>query len=493
MTSAIMSSDWEEALAAEDFVYREKRTKIVATIGPASRDRETLKQMLHYGVNVVRLNFSHGTHEDHAEVVHHVRELAAERGQPVAILGDLRGPRIRIGEVENDQVMLETGQNIILTPESCLGTSERVSISFPKLSHDLKRDDWLLLDDGNIHLQVREITGSGDIHCVVTQGASLSSRRGINVPGIRISLPPITQKDLIDIDFAIEQSLDYLALSFVQSASDIQTLKTILAAKDSDIAVIAKIEMSGAMKDIERIVDEADGVMVARGDLALEMSFREIPIAQKRIISICRVKCVPVITATQLLESMINATKPTRAEVTDVANAVFDGTDALMLSGETAIGRDPAETIRVMSRVAYRAEMAWAQHEVPRLPEVDTQDTVGATISYAAQFAAEHISAASIVSYTRTGGTARRISRFRPDAPIIVLTPSKRTYNQLALSWGVTTVMVDNMTNTDLMTRRAIDIVKEMGLAKSGDKIIITSGNPSGPPGNTNLMRIEQV
>ncbi len=471
----------------------EKRTKIVATLGPASSDRTTLKAMIEAGLNVVRLNFSHGTQESHAEVIQMVRTLSAETGQAVAIIGDLRGPRIRVGEIEEGQVLLETDQRFTLTPEDCLGNAEKATVSYGKLARDLKPDDHLLLDDGNIHLRVARLTPDDKIECVVVHGGLLSSRRGLNTPGIYLSLPAITQKDLHDIDFAIQQEIDFLALSFVQASSDIQTLKTILAAKSSDIPVIAKIEMSEAVENIENIVTEADGIMVARGDMALEMSFQEIPIAQKRIIAICRQQAVPVITATQMLESMVQANKPTRAEVTDVANAVFDGTDALMLSGETAIGQYPVETVQTMSRIALRAEQAWIDQEVVHLPEIPLRETVGDIISYNSQVAAQNLNVAAIVTYTRSGGTARRTSRFRPRAPIVVLTPKTKTRNQLALSWGVTTVLVDNMLETDSMTQHAVKITRSLGIAQPGEHIIITAGNPSGPPGNTNLLTIEKV
>ena len=308
-----------------------------------------------------------------------------------------------------------------------------------------------------------------------------------------MNLPPLTQKDLEDIDFAISQNFDFLALSFVQSANDVQTLKTILAAKNSDIAVIAKIELSSALEDIEAIVERADGVMVARGDLALEMSFKEIPIAQKRIIAICRRKAVPVITATQMLESMITASSPTRAEATDVANAVFDGTDALMLSGETAIGKYPLQAVATMSHIAVRAEQAWARGEVPKPPEITPEPTVEGIISYNSCITAQHLSAAAIITYARSGGAARQISRFRPAAPILVLTPNARLYNQLALSWGVSPIQIERLDNTEAMTQTAINYAQTYDIAYPGDYVVIASSDPSGPPGKTNLLKVEQV
>ncbi len=474
-------------------LFSGKRTKIVGTLGPASSNRQTLEGMVRAGLNAVRLNFSHGDHATHAEAIALARAVSAALGCPLPIIGDLRGPHIRVGDIEGGSVTLTDGQPFTLTPEVCAGNAERVTVSYPRLAQDVQVGSLLLLDDGNIQMKVTRLHPDGRIEGVITRGGSLSSRRGINVPGTRLSLPPLTEKDLRDIDFAVEQGVDFLALSFVQSATDIQTLKTLLAAKNSDIAVIAKIEMSAAVDDIEAIVEEADAVMVARGDMALEMSFREVPVAQKRIITICRRRAVPVITATQMLESMVAAPKPTRAEVTDVANAIFDGTDAVMLSGETAIGQYPVETVAVMSRIAARAEEAWRNDEVPRLPDLPPGPSVGQIISHSSTLAADHLNAAAIVAYTRSGGTARRISRFRPRAPILALTPSPKMCNRLALSWGVSPLQVDNLLHTEQMTQTAVDYALKLELAHPGDYVVIVSGNPSAPPGKTNLITIERI
>ena len=470
-----------------------KRTKIVATLGPASSDKDTLKGMIQAGMNTARLNFSHGDQAGHAASIALIRQLSDELRCPVAIMGDLRGPRIRVGEIEGGSINLEAGKRFTLTPEPCQGDACRVSISYPGLAQDVKEDDCLLLDDGTIEVRVKRILANNEIEVMVINSGILSSRRGINIPNVRLSLPPLTQKDLEDIDFAVRQDIDLLALSFVQSVSDIRTLKTILAAKNSDIGVVAKIEMSGGLDDIEAIVAEAEAVMVARGDMALEMSYQEVPIAQKRITVICRQQGVPVITATQMLESMVKSNKPTRAEVTDVANAVFDGTDAVMLSGETAIGHDPVRVIDTMTHIVARAEYAWRHGEVPDPPEITARPTVRDMISYSSWLASQKLQAAAIITYSRSGSTARQISRFRPDAPVIVLTPDKRTYNRLALTWGVNPILVKALDNTDAMTKLAISYAKELRLAKPGDSIIITSGNPAGPPGNTNLLRIERI
>jgi pyruvate kinase len=470
-----------------------KRTKIVATVGPASQSRDVLREMILAGLNVVRLNFSHGDLDDHAIVIKHVRELSLELDTPVAILGDLRGPRIRVGEIEGDTINLAPKQELVLTPEPVVGNTQRVSISFAGLAGDLEVGDRLLVDDGDVELQVERLEPSGDIHCSILQGGDLSSRRGINLPGIRVSLPCITEKDKQDITFAIEQGVDFLALSFVQSADDVRSLKELLAHRGADIPIVAKIEKEGALDDIDAIIEEAYGVMIARGDLALEMSFQEVPVAQKHIIAKCRAAAVPVITATQMLESMMTETHPTRAEATDVANAVFDGTDALMLSGETAIGRYPVESVATMATIAARAETAWLEHEVAELPELLPASSIGPAIAYLSHMTARHLKVAAVVTYTQSGVTARRVCCHRPFVPILALTPQPTTRRQLARSWGVWPVLNDEIYHVDEVSNHAIEQVRRCELARTGDAIVITAGTPFGVRGNTNLLKVERV
>jgi pyruvate kinase len=470
-----------------------KRTRIVATIGPASQSRDVLREMILAGLDVVRLNFSHGDYDGHAAVIGHVRELSHELDVPVAVLGDLRGPRIRVGEIGGGTINLAPGQTLVLTPDPVLGNTRRVSISFPGLAGDLKVGDRLLVDDGDVELQVERLETSGDIHCRIVNGGDLSSRRGINLPGIRVSLPSVTEKDEEDVAFAVEQEVDFLALSFVQSADDVRRLKGILARQGMDIPIIAKIEKKGALDAIDAIIEEAYGVMVARGDLALEMSFQEVPIAQKQIIAKCRAAAAPVITATQMLESMMTETHPTRAEATDVANAVLDGTDALMLSGETAIGRYPAACVATMAIVAARAEAAWLRHEVAELPELSPDSSIGSTIAYLSHMAARQLKVAAIVTYTQSGSTARRVCRHRPQVPIVALTPQPATRRQLALSWGVWPVLSDEIRHVAEMSDHAIEQARRCELTQSGDAIVITAGTPFGEPGNTNLLKVERV
>jgi pyruvate kinase len=470
-----------------------KRTKIVATLGPASQDVDVLRRMIMAGLDVVRLNFSHGDYAAHAALIRSVRQLSDELDVPIAILGDLRGPRIRVGEIEGGTITLEPGATVVLTPEPVVGTAQRVSISFPGLAGDLKTGDRLLVDDGDVELRVEKLDAGGAIHCHVEEGGTLSSRRGINLPGIRVSLPSVTDKDERDVAFAVEQKIDYLALSFVQSASDVRGLKQRLAALGADIPVIAKIEKKGALDDIDAIVEEAYGVMVARGDLALEMSFEEVPVAQKRIIAKCRAAAVPVITATQMLESMMHETHPTRAEATDVANAVFDGTDALMLSGETAIGQYPAETIATMAAIAARAEAAWLSGDVAELPDLPPVASIDFTIAYLSHVAAHQLNAAAIVTYTQSGSTARRLCRHRPHAPILALTPQPITRRRLALSWGVWPILSDEIDDILQVSNHAVDQACQCGLAQTGDAVVITAGMPLGMSGNTNLLKVVHV
>ncbi len=471
----------------------EKRTKIVATVGPASQSRDVLRGMILAGLDVVRLNFSHGEYETHAAVIECVRELSHDLDVPIAILGDLRGPRIRVGEIEAGAISLAPGQALVLTPEPVPGNAQRVSISFPDLAGDLKPGDLLLVDDGDVELRVEKLGHHGDIHCRIVQGGTLSSRRGINLPGIRVSLPSVTDKDKQDVAFAVEQDIDFLALSFVQSAADVRSLKQLLSDGDADMPIIAKIEKEGALKDIDAIIQEAYGVMIARGDLALEMSFQEVPVAQKKIIARCRAAAVPVITATQMLESMMTETHPTRAEATDVANAIFDGTDALMLSGETAIGQYPVESVATMATIAARAEAAWLNHEVTELPDLLPASSIDSTIAYLSHLAARHLKVAAVVTYTQSGSTARRVCRHRPRAPILALTPRSNTRRRLALSWGIWSILSEEITDIAQISDHAVGQARCCGLAQSGDEILITAGTPFGMPGNTNLLKLEQV
>jgi pyruvate kinase len=470
-----------------------KRTKIVATIGPTSSNEETLRRMILAGLDVVRFNFSHSQPETLVPLVELVRSLSDKLNVPIAILGDLRGPRIRVGEMEGGSIELITGQRTVLTPEPVIGSPARIPVSFSQLAGDVHVGSLLLLDDGNIELRVEEVKNNGDVICHVIQGGTLSSHRGINLPGQRVSFPSITKKDYADIDFAIAHQFDFLALSFVQSAADVRHLNAYLASEGVKIPVIAKIEKKSALDDIDAIVQEAYGVMVARGDLALEMSIQDVPIAQKRIIAACRQAAIPVITATQMLESMIEQHKPTRAEATDVATAILDGTDAVMLSGETAIGKYPAETVATMAAIAVRTEQAWLNGELPGCPRLPLPQGIDANVAYASNVVAQSLAAKAIVIHTTSGATARRVACYRPLIPILALTSHHESRRRLGLTWGVESEWVESIRNTHHMVSLAFKHAIKCGAAAPGDTIIITAGTPYGTAGRTNMLKVEQI
>lgn len=471
-----------------------KRTKIVATLGPASDNQDTLQKMILAGLDVVRINFSHSSHDYLDPLIKRIRKLREEMGVPIPIIGDLRGPRIRVGEIEGHTVDLKKDQKICLTPQKSSGNNGFISVSYPDMARDVQIGSLILLDDGNIELEVEKIEINGDVWCRVLQGDKLSSHRGINLPGLRVSLPSITRKDFVDIDFAITQDIDFLALSFVQSADDVRRLKDHLAQKGADIPVIAKIERQNALDDIEAIVGEASGVMVARGDLALEMSLQEVPIAQKRIIDICRHAAVPVITATQMLESMIDMRKPTRAEATDVTNAILDGTDALMLSAETSIGRYPVETVAIMSTLAVSTETAWFEGKLSGALPFTPPREIEPTVAYAGNLVANTLSAKTIVAYTASGMTARRLVCHRPHRPVLALATSPKIQRRLALSWGVESARVKIIKETDDIVNVGLSEVQRCGLAGKGDVIVIIAGTPPhGQSGRTNTLKVERI
>ena len=469
-----------------------KRTKIIATLGPASDKEDTLRAMIGAGLNVVRINFSHAKHDALRASVARIRRVSDAAGVPVAILGDLRGPRIRVGEMTGGAIALETGKEILLTPEPCIGTPDRVSMTFPKLADDVESGATLLLDDGNLVLRVGEVRG-GDVHARIERGGLLSSNRGINLPGRRVSLPSITEKDEADVAFAVEEGFDFLALSFVQSAADVRGLQALLAARRADIPVIAKVEKKSALDDIEAIAATAYGVMVARGDLALEMSLPEVPIAQKRIIGACRQAASPVITATQMLESMTHAPKPTRAEATDVANAIFDGTDAVMLSGESAMGEFPVETVAMMSAIAARAEAAWHDGELPCPPPLREQAELECVVARAAKDIATALDARAIITHTTSGSTTRRVACHRPGMGLLALCTDERVRRRLTLTWGVESELAEEIRGTAHMVQLALRAAVGRGGAQPGENVVIVAGTPYRVSGRTNLIKVETV
>ena len=472
-----------------------QRTKIIATLGPACDRDDTLRAMIDAGLNVVRINFSHARHDSSRDSLARVRRAAAAAGVPVAILGDLRGPRIRVGEMSGGLITLAAGAEIVLTPEPCVGTPERVSVTFPRLAGDLEPGALLLLDDGNLLLSVLAVRGGadGEVLARVTRGGTLSSNRGINLPGRRVSLPSLTDKDVADVDFAVAEGFDFLALSFVQGADDVRGLQTVLAARGADIPVVAKIEKKSALDDIDAIAVTAYGVMVARGDLALEMSLPEVPIAQKRIIAACRRAATPVITATQMLESMTHFPKPTRAEATDVANAIFDGTDAVMLSGESAAGEFPVEAVATMSAIAARAEAAWTGGELPLPPPLPESPELESVVARAARDIATALGARAIVTHTTSGSTTRRVACHRPSMALLALCTDERVRRRLALTWGVESELTEEIRGTAHMARLAVGAAAARAAARPGDPVVVVAGTPYRVSGRTNLIKVETV
>jgi pyruvate kinase len=471
-----------------------KRTKIIATLGPASDKEDTLRRMILAGLDAVRFNFSHSTHEYLIPLIQRIRKLEDHMGVPVAVIGDLQGPRIRIGEIAEGKATLTTGQEICLTPRQMTGNKDMVSVSHLNMANDVHIGSLILVDDGNIELEVANIDANGDIRCRILRGGDLSARRGINLPGLRVNLPSITPKDYADIDFAVTQDFDFLALSFVQSAEDVRILKNYLKQKGSSISIIAKIERQNALDEIKAIASETWGVMVARGDLALEMSLQEVPIAQKRIIDVCRRAAIPVITATQMLESMIEKYKPTRAEATDVANAILDGTDALMLSAETAVGRHPIETVTTMSEIALAVENAWFEKKLSGPMPFAPPDDIEPMVAYAGNLVAESLTAKAIVAYTSSGLTACRVVCHRPHRPVLSLSVTPRVQRRLALAWGVESALIEPIKATDNMVDVALKQVQHLGLAGTGDIVVIVAGTPPlGRSGRTNTLKVERI
>jgi pyruvate kinase len=470
-----------------------KRTKIVATIGPASESEEMLRRLIDAGMDVVRLNFSHRSAEQAKPLVARIRKVADELGVFVGILGDLRGPRIRVGEMQDGVINLEQGGKIVLTPSPVIGTPEKIGVSFRGLANDVAHGTIVLLDDGNIELQVLDRLAGGEVLCEVTRGGELKSNKGVNLKNRLISLPSLTTKDYQDLDFAVSQELDFLALSFVQSAADVRFLKQTLAERGSSIPVIAKIERQNALEDIENIVKECFGVMVARGDLALEMSFEDVPIAQKRIIAVCRQAGVPVITATQMLESMTAFHKPTRAEAADVANAILDGTDALMLSAESAVGKFPVEVVATMATIAGRAELAWMRGELPSSGELRRVADLDGAVGQATAMIASSVSARAIVAATTSGTTVRRVACHRPKMPVIALCSSPETCRRMSLIWGVESVLVPAISGTANLVKMSAEAAVKVLQAQPSDVLTIVAGTPYNVSGKTNLIKIEVV
>ncbi|MBN2908995.1 pyruvate kinase [Polycladomyces sp. WAk] len=469
-----------------------RKTKIVCTIGPASEDPETLKRLILSGMNVARLNFSHGSHEEHGRRIDAVRQAAAELGKTVAILLDTKGPEIRTGELQGGEAELKTGDRLTLTTEPILGNAQRVSVSYEGLPADVQPGSTILIDDGLIRLDVEAVEGT-EIHCRVANGGLLKNRKGVNLPGLKVNLPGITSKDAEDIVFGIQKGVDFIAASFVRKPEDVLEIRKILEEHHADIQIIAKIENSEGLEHLDEILEVADGLMVARGDLGVEIPAEEVPLVQKEMIRKCNNLGKPVITATQMLDSMQRNPRPTRAEASDVANAILDGTDAVMLSGETAAGKYPVEAVETMARIALRTERALRYRDLFRQRRLEQEISITDSISQAVVHAAESLQSSAIITSTESGFTARMVSKYRPRTPIIAVTPNDRVMAKLSLVWGVYPVKGTKVTNTDEMLQVAIRSALASKYVRHGDLVVITAGVPSGQSGSTNLMKVHVI
>lgn len=471
-----------------------RKTKIVCTIGPASRDRETLREMLLAGMNVARLNFSHGSHEEHRETINRFRSVRDELDLAAAVLLDTKGPEIRIKNFEKGSEILDDGQVFTITTEDVPGTKEIVSVNYKDFPQELRPGNLVLINDGKIVIKVDETTDT-EVKGTVVHGGTISNHKGINLPNVNLNMEYLSEQDRKDILFGIEMDVDYIAASFVRTAHDVEVIRELLDKNGGqDIKIIAKIESTQGVENFEEILQIADGIMVARGDMGVEVAYEMLPGIQKRFIRRCVQSGKIVITATQMLESMITSPIPTRAEITDVANAVFDGTTAVMLSGETAAGQYPVEAVKTMATIAKQAE-----EDRPTVPgrdpiwhEMDAFDTTNA-VGHAACTLAKDIKAGAVMAVTKTGYTARRISKFRPETPILGATPYAKTYHQMSLVWGVTPVMANYKYDIEVLFDHCVRRALARGAVKDGDKVVITAGIPLDIPGNTNIIRILEV
>ncbi|MCV4232933.1 pyruvate kinase [Virgibacillus sp. LDC1] len=470
-----------------------RKTKIVCTIGPSSESLENTKKLIMAGMNVARLNFSHGDFEEHGNRIKNIRQACEELNKTVAILLDTKGPEIRTGKLEVEPIELVQDEYITLTTEEILGDKNRLSITYKELPQDVQVGSTILIDDGLIGLTVVEIQGT-EIRCRIVNGGTIKSKKGVNVPGVAISLPGITEKDANDIVFGIEQGIDFIAASFVRKASDVLEIRELLKKHNGEhIQIISKIENQQGVDNLDEILEVSDGLMVARGDLGVEIPAEEVPLVQKRMIEKCNLAGKPVITATQMLDSMQRNPRPTRAEASDVANAIFDGTDAIMLSGETAAGKYPVESVLTMSRIAEKAESALNYREMFLKQRIAQDTSVTEAISQSVAISALDLNAKAIISSTESGQTARMVSKYRPEAPIVAVTTQDRTLRRLALTWGVTPVKGEQASSTDEMFDYALQGGVKSGLVKEGDLVVITAGVPLGRSGSTNLLKVDQI
>ena len=469
-----------------------RKTKIICTIGPASESEEKLRALIDAGMNVARFNFSHGTHDEHREKFKRLVRVRREMGKPVAALMDTRGPEIRLRDFEGGKTVLEKGKSFTLTTEEIPGTSERASITYKDLVKDVSRGTSILIDDGLIELRVENVTDT-EIHCTVINGGPVSNHKGVNVPDTDLSMPFISEQDRADIEFGCKLGYEYIAASFTRSADDVRQIREILDAFGSNMKIIAKIESTQGVNNIEEILDAADGVMVARGDLGVEVPMEEVPVIQKHIIRLAEMRGKIVVTATQMLDSMMHNPRPTRAEATDVANAIYDGTTAIMLSGETASGAYPVEAVQTMSRIAETAEkdIDYRRRFMHRPDEINADITTA--ISHSTCMVAQDIGAKAIVTVTMSGFTARQISKYKPTCPIAACSVSEPVACQMNLLYGVIPMNIPQEDNEEMLFEAAVIAAKKAGIAEKGDTVVLTAGIPLGKSGTTNMIRVVEV
>lgn len=471
-----------------------RKTKIVATVGPASDTYEKLLGLVEAGVNVFRLNFSHGAYEKHKEVIDLIRKINAEYPFNIAILADLQGPKLRIGEMENNGVFFDEGEIITFTNEKCIGNKEQVYMSYTEFAKDVKVGETVLLDDGKIETKVVEIfAAEGKVKARVVNAGILSSKKGVNLPDTAVSIPSLTEKDLKDLDFIIEQQIDWIGLSFVRKPEDIKNLRALIEAKNSGAKIIAKIEKPEALEHLRDIIIASDAVMVARGDLGVELPLERIPNIQKEIVRKCIHRAKPVIIATQMMESMMDRTRPNRSEITDVANAVLEGADAVMLSGETAMGQHPALVVKTMSNIIVETEKQETVYNRNLTPQPHSPSFLSDALCYNACKIAEDIKANALIGMTQSGYTGFMLSSFRPHAPLFVFTKTQSLVNQLSLSWGVNAFYYSNEEGLDDIIFEQIDFLKEKGLLKKDDVVVNTGSTPVSAHLPTNMLKITKI
>jgi pyruvate kinase len=465
-----------------------RRAKIVCTLGPATAASDRIRALVEAGMDVARLNFSHGSHADHEEAYRMVRQASQATGKPVGILADLQGPKIRLGKFANGPVQWRTGDSVVITSDDILGTADRVSCTYKKLPAEVKAGDRLLIDDGKVALEVSAVDGP-DIRCLVIEGGAVSNHKGVSLPNVAVSVPALSDKDTADLRFALKLGVDLIALSFVRSPDDIKLVHAVMDEVGQRRPVLAKIEKPEAVAQLEAIVDAFDGIMVARGDLGVEMPLDQVPLVQKRSVQLGRELAKPVIVATQMLESMIENSRPTRAEASDVANAVLDGADAVMLSGETSVGQYPVLTVSTMAKIVETTEAG--SFAVPRLQH--DPRTRGGALTIAASQIATAIGAKALVAFSQTGDTVRRLSRLHCQLPLLAFTPEPAVRDQLALSWGTESHLVAFVQHTDDMFRQVDQALLGLGRANPGDYVVVVAGSPPGTPGSTNTLRVHQL